>query len=82
MPYDRTMDEKFRYFKARIIEMEKAAAAQERVIKQLAEKLGIEVDLTPAPEEKRAGDHMKSAGNLLHDEDIMALLEESQQDDE
>lgn len=81
MPYDKQLEDKFRFFKARIIDLEKASAAQDRAIKQLAEKMGIEVDLTLKPEEAQTKDHLKSAGDLLHDKDIINLLRESQQDD-
>lgn len=84
MPYDKSLDQKFRRFQNRILELEKAAEAQDRAIKQLAEKLGVEVDLSrmSTTAEVSAREQAKqSAERSLEDEEILALLKESEKDD-
>lgn len=84
MAYDRQLDEKFRRFQNRILELEKAADAHDRALEQLAEKMGVELDLArmPAPEEVSAENQARKSGErLLEDKAVMALLQESEQDD-
>lgn len=84
MAYDVQLDIKFKRFQNRILELEKAADAQDRALKQLAEKIGVEIDLTrmPTPEEVSKQEHGENAAQRLReDEKVMALLRESDQDD-
>jgi predicted nuclease with RNAse H fold len=84
MPYDKQLDLKFRHFQSRILELEKAAEAQDRAIMQLAEKMGVEVDLTHVPTTKEVSAQKqtkKSVDRALEDKEILALLKESEQDD-
>lgn len=82
MPYDRQLEDKFRFFNARIVELEKAAAAQDIVIKQFADKLGVEVDLINDHEEIQTEEPVESAPEPLDLNEIMGLLEESQREDD
>ncbi|MBN2168197.1 MAG: hypothetical protein JW738_03055 [Actinobacteria bacterium] len=82
MPYDRQLEDKFRFFNARIIDLEKASAAHDRVVKQLAEKLGVEIDLSTDREEVQEQGQSESASDSLDYDEIMSLLEESQQEEE
>lgn len=84
MAYDKQLEEKFRRFQKRILELEKAAEAQDRALKQLADEMGVEVELTRrrTPEEVSAQEQAKKSNKrLLEDKRIMALLRESEQDD-
>jgi hypothetical protein len=84
MAYDKQLDIKFRHFKNRILELEKAAEAQDRALKQLAEKIGIQVDLSRAltPEEESEQEREQtSSRRLQEDREVIALLEESNRDE-
>lgn len=75
MAYDKQLDLKFRLFSNRILELEKAADAQDRALRQLAEKAGIEVDLTW---EEHGG---RSVRSPREESEVLALLEEAQRDE-
>ena len=84
MAYDQQLDNKFKRFQNRILELEKAADAQDRALKQLAESLGVEIDLTrmPTPEDVSKQEQEENAAQRLReDRTVMALLRESEQDD-
>ncbi|MBN1288680.1 MAG: hypothetical protein JXA49_03480 [Actinobacteria bacterium] len=82
MPYDRQLEDKFRFFNARIIELEKASEAHDRAIEQIAEKLGVEIDLTFSSEKEREECGTEDKDDSLDQREIMALLKESQREDD
>ncbi len=84
MAYDKQLDIKFRHFKNRILELEKAAEAQDRALRQLAEKVGIEIDLERALTREETADLEReetSTHRVREDREIIALLEESNRDE-
>jgi hypothetical protein len=85
MAYDKQFDERMRRFQNRIIELEKASDAQDRALRQLAEKAGVEIDLTriPTREEVSAREQAEKSGKRQADDrELLALLKESQQEEE
>ncbi|MHB8896454.1 MAG: hypothetical protein ACYC99_14925 [Candidatus Geothermincolia bacterium] len=84
MAFDKQLEDKFKRIQKRILELEKAAEAHDRVCRQLADILGVEVDLTrmPTPGEVFAAEQSsKSTKSLLRDPEIQAFLDESKQED-
>ena len=84
MAYDKQLETKFRFFQQRILELEKAAAAQDRALEQLAEKAGVEIDLTHSSTTKElaAPEHEEnSARRPREDREVMDLLREAEQDE-
>lgn len=85
MPYDKQLELKFRRFQSRILELEKAAEAQDRAIKQLAEKLGVEVDLAhgaTAQEASAKQPNTPATERPLDGDEILEMLKQSERDDD
>jgi hypothetical protein len=77
MPLDQQSAKTFSRLKIRLANLEKASEAREEAIKQLAERLGVEVDLTRMPtaiEEYEIEMAKMRSGHLLD------YLKESEQD--
>ena len=84
MALEKQVSKTFSRFNRRLVNLRNASEARERAIKQLAESLGVEIDLTrmPTPEEvSKQEEEENAAQRLREDETVMALLRESDQDD-
>lgn len=82
------LDEKeartLRKLKLRLSNLEKASEARERTLEQLAQKLGVELDLTrmATPEEEYAAEEARKASkHLLESEEVQAYLRETKTGD-
>ncbi len=85
MAYDKQLETKFRHFKKRILDLEKASEAQDRALRQIADKLGIEIDLTPGPTAEEGSTREQEtdpARRLAEDRELIALLEADRKEGE
>lgn len=84
MALDKQMARTWRRLKVRLANLEEACEARERTLRQLAERAGVELDLTrmPTPAEEYA-EHMArmSSRHLLQSEEVQAYLRESEEED-
>jgi soluble P-type ATPase len=84
MALDQKETRTFRSLKQRLVNLERASHARERTLEQLAERLGVELDLTrvsTASEEYEAEMSRKASKHLLESEEVKAYLRESESDD-
>jgi len=83
MPLDKRMGKVWTRLKIRLANLERASEARERAIMQLAEELGVEVDLTPlpTPEEEYAAKMVgMSSKHLLRTREVQEFLREAGED--
>lgn len=84
MALDEKSTKTFRSLRIRLSNLEKACEARERALEQLAERLGIELDLTRVPTagEEYAAEMAKTRSkHLLESEEVIAYLREPEEDD-
>ena len=83
MALEKQESKTFSRFNRRLVNLRKASEAREIAIKQLAESLGVEIDLTPmpTPEEEYAMEQARmSSKRLLQSEEVKTYLRESEED--
>lgn len=80
------LDEKeartFRKLKLRLTNLEHASVAREKILEQLAQRAGVEIDLTrlATEEEEYAAELASKTGkHLLESEEVQAYLRESRE---
>lgn len=74
----------WRALQLRLSKVEKASRRREKALERIAEKMGVEIDLTrlPTAEQDYAADLAgKSSKHLLDSEEVRAYLRESEEED-
>jgi hypothetical protein len=83
MALEKQVSKTFSRFNRRLVNLRNASEARERAIKQLAESLGVEIDLTrmPTPDEEYSMEQARmSSKRLLQSEEVKTYLRESEED--
>ncbi|MBN1288681.1 MAG: hypothetical protein JXA49_03485 [Actinobacteria bacterium] len=74
----------WRQLQLKVKKLEQASRAREKALKQVAEKLGVEIDLTrmPTAREKDAEELIiMSSKNLLRSKEVLEYLEEAEKEE-
>lgn len=79
MPLDKDSAKRFSRLKVRLANLERASVVREKAIEELAERMGVEVDLTrmPTAEQEYATELAKHRSRHM-----LEYLEEAEQDDD
>ena len=77
MPLDQHSAKTFSHLKIRLANLEKASDAREKAIRRLAERLGVEVDLTRMPTE---GEEYAMEMTRMRSAHLLELLKEEEGD--
>lgn len=85
MTLDKQTAMKFEKMKSQILELEKRLAAHELAMRELADRLDVEIDLTPVETEAEKFSKQRlerSSKALLASDEVKAYLEEAQRERE